>query len=311
MIKKALILPYFGTFPNYFIFFLESVKANHEFDFILFTDQTVGFSAQNLQIVQMTWSEMQKRIRTKLGEDVCIEKPYKLCDYRPAYGHIFSDYLSEYDYWGHCDCDLIFGDLSLLRKYFTDDYERIGECGHLIFYKNTNEVNSYFRTLRSSCAPSWDTVSHTPKSCSYDEYGGMNQLCEENRILYTHPRLFDDIIFYRKNFYSRRDMGGRGNASNPRTPIFFEYENGHLFRHYFLSKKWHKDESLYVHFQKRSMLIETNNIHHFLMIPNKFISPSISRDSILKECSPPLIDFKYAHIMFKYHVRNFLKFLTK
>ena len=42
---------------------------------------------------------------------VTLDRPYKLCDFKPAYGFIFGEYLKEYDYWGHCDIDIVWGDL--------------------------------------------------------------------------------------------------------------------------------------------------------------------------------------------------------
>ena len=39
MKKAAIILPYFGTLPNYFQIFLNSCSYNNCFDFIIFTDQ--------------------------------------------------------------------------------------------------------------------------------------------------------------------------------------------------------------------------------------------------------------------------------
>ena len=43
-----------------------------------------------------------------------VNSPYKLCDYKPVYGLIFDEDLQDYDFWGHCDVDLIFGDI---RKF--------------------------------------------------------------------------------------------------------------------------------------------------------------------------------------------------
>jgi hypothetical protein len=37
---------------------------------------------------------------------------------RPAYGLIFSDYTRDYDFWGYCDIDVIFGNI---RAFMTDE----------------------------------------------------------------------------------------------------------------------------------------------------------------------------------------------
>ena len=84
-----------------------------------------------------------------LGFDVAVESGYKLCDFKPAYGHIFADYIREYDFWGYCDVDVIFGNI---RSFITDEllseYDVINArhdylTGCFSLYRNT----PYFREL--------------------------------------------------------------------------------------------------------------------------------------------------------------------
>ena len=62
------------------------------------------------------------------------------------YGEIFEDYLLGYDFWGMCDMDMIFGDLS---RFITTDilekHDKIYQLGHLTLYRNNKEVNGRFR----------------------------------------------------------------------------------------------------------------------------------------------------------------------
>ena len=37
--------------------------------------------------------------------------PYTLVEYKPAYGHIFAEYLKPYTHWGYGDLDMVFGDI--------------------------------------------------------------------------------------------------------------------------------------------------------------------------------------------------------
>ena len=53
----------------------------------------------------------------KMALDINIQKPYKLCDFKPAYGKIFEDYLEAYDFWVHCDLDIRWGDI---RKFIPE-----------------------------------------------------------------------------------------------------------------------------------------------------------------------------------------------
>lgn len=112
------ILPYFGKLPNMFPFWLESCKLNTTVDFLIATDQDIKCDASNIKVLSTSLSDIKKRLERVLGMQVWLEKPYKLCDFKPLYGEIFSNYVDGYDFWGYCDCDLIFGDI---RKFLTEE----------------------------------------------------------------------------------------------------------------------------------------------------------------------------------------------
>ena len=44
----------------------------------------------------MTFNELRKLIQSKFDFEISLEKPYKLCDFRPAYGFLFEEYLKEF-----------------------------------------------------------------------------------------------------------------------------------------------------------------------------------------------------------------------
>ena len=64
---------------------------------------------------------------------------------KPAYGYIFSDFISGYKMWGHCDIDTLMGHL---EDFITDRdiaiYDKMFTLGHMIIYKNTEENNRLF-----------------------------------------------------------------------------------------------------------------------------------------------------------------------
>ena len=47
-----------------------------------------------------------------------INLPYILVEYKPAFGHIFAEYLKDYSHWGYSDLDVVFGDMS---RWIDDD----------------------------------------------------------------------------------------------------------------------------------------------------------------------------------------------
>ena len=88
---------------------LESCKRNPTVDFLLFTDCNSGGGEMpcNLKVYTISFSDLRERIARLYNFPIALNKPYKLCDFRPAYGHIFEEELKVYDFWGFCDMDMI------------------------------------------------------------------------------------------------------------------------------------------------------------------------------------------------------------
>ncbi|KID48602.1 hypothetical protein C095_10020 [Fusobacterium necrophorum subsp. funduliforme B35] len=81
-------------------------------DWLIYTDNRTGYSyPKNVIVRYITLEEIRERIEKSIGFSISLHRAYKLCDFRPIYGDIFQDDIKEYQYWGHCDCDLIFGDI--------------------------------------------------------------------------------------------------------------------------------------------------------------------------------------------------------
>lgn len=121
-----------------------SAQCYHRF--LLFTDDTPTHLPENMHLHPTTFAALQRRVAGCFDFAITLHTPYKLCDYKPAYGEIFAPELSGYDFWGYGDMDLIFGDL---RAYFTEDklrkYDKFYAFGHLSLYRNTPENNAVYR----------------------------------------------------------------------------------------------------------------------------------------------------------------------
>lgn len=145
--KIALIMPYFGNFPNYFALWECSASKNRDIDFLVFTNYPRENSYKNIIYIQCEFHEIKKRIEREIGFPPMLTNAYKIVDYKPLYGCIFHEYLKDYSHWGYCDSDVIFGDLS---KFLTDarlnTYDRIYQHGHLCIYKNEHNINYRWKT---------------------------------------------------------------------------------------------------------------------------------------------------------------------
>lgn len=117
--KVALLICYFGKFPWYSHYFLHSCKYNPDIDFYLISDN-VPFSTlpSNVFFIRRTIKDIEKIALKKLGFKININNSYKLCDFKPTYGFLFSELIKAYDFWGCGDIDVIFGDI---RKFITNE----------------------------------------------------------------------------------------------------------------------------------------------------------------------------------------------
>lgn len=274
MKKIALIILYFGQLPNYTKLFFHSLKYNSSIDLLLFTDQKIDIQLDNLIVYNTTFDNIKDKIQSKFDFSIVLDRPYKLCDYKPVYGYIFKKELKKYDFWGHCDLDMILGDL---REFLTEDvlnnYEKIYQYGHLCLYKNTEENNKRFM---SKVGKDYRQVFTTSKICFFDEVVGMEKKYRLLGIPTYKKRDCADICpwhdsFQRADCHYEDLTEEEKKVFNYNKQIFY-WENGHVYRAYMIGNRVFKDEFNYIHFQKRK--INFNNI------PNAFY---ITREGIFEK----------------------------
>lgn len=154
--KFALISVFFGTEPFWMPAFVLSCRYNTDIDWLFFTNlPKPEFCPNNLKYFHFSLDDFNRLSSNKLLLKVNISSnyTYKICDFRPAFGEIFEDYLVEYDFWGHCDIDVVWGDI---KKYLTqiemDKYDivtsRVGRIsGHFCLFRNESSVNSSYHWI--------------------------------------------------------------------------------------------------------------------------------------------------------------------
>jgi hypothetical protein len=152
MKKICFVVVYFGKWPIWFPAFLHSCKNNPTVNWIFFTDcGSTAHHSPNVVFYNTTLSQMRELIKERIGKESVLEDRYKICDYKSVYGILFEDYLKDFDFWGHCDIDIIWGDI---RKYTTEEIldkhhifstrkERMS--GHFSLFRNTPGINQLFR----------------------------------------------------------------------------------------------------------------------------------------------------------------------
>ncbi|CAA9203692.1 hypothetical protein FLA105534_04872 [Flavobacterium bizetiae] len=189
MKKIGLINCYFGNFPWYFSFFIKSCETNPTVDFIIFSDSKYdGYLPENVKIIHFTLTDFNLLASTKLGFEITVKKAYKLCDFKPSYGVLFSDFLVGYDFWGMCDIDIIFG---RIREFMTDElleeYDVINTrhdylTGSFLLFKNNTEINSLFTKSKD-----YKKIFTSDKHYCFDECNFKHMQLELNMNIFDVP----------------------------------------------------------------------------------------------------------------------------
>lgn len=166
----CILIPYFGKFPKSFDLYLYSC-SKQKIDFYYLTDCKIPKKTySNTFFIKMSFLEYCQLVSKKLDVDFYPKRTYKLCDIRPFLQFIHKDIVSQYDFWGWADVDLIYGDTSEflspenLSKYnlITSHSERI--AGHFTIIR----TNSRYAKLGYKI-PNWKSLIASEINKGMDE----------------------------------------------------------------------------------------------------------------------------------------------
>jgi hypothetical protein len=184
--KIVIMVCYYGSFPWYFKYFLHSCKFNPTVNFIIFTDLEYEQGLpKNVAFVKKSLNEIKILAADKLGYAVAIDTPYKLCDYKPVLGLLFSDYLQGYDFWGQSDIDVIYGDI---RGFLTNDllatYDFVSSrnewaTGCFTLFRNNELMNNIFKRGKDC-----QKVFADPEYRAFDEFNFLHCEISEERTVW-------------------------------------------------------------------------------------------------------------------------------
>lgn len=250
-LNSCFVICWFGPFPEYFPVWLQTVRENPDFDFMIFTDNkkpTKYSIPNNVIIKKMTLSEFKHKSEDILNLKCSVERPYRICDFRPMFGLIFAEELSNYDFWGYCDLDLVFGKINnFVNKDKLTKYDAIFNGGHFTLIRNVQKMNTLFS--QKGGAFDYKTVVKHNAVFAFDEITGIQQIAQNHNIkaLYTIPYVDADVKY--KQLRSVMDI------ENPDLQCFY-WEKGQLYR-VKLEKKGKFFENLaYIHLQKRPIEVK-------------------------------------------------------
>jgi hypothetical protein len=167
----AILIPYFGAWPVWINFFIESCRANKTIDWILFSDaDPPDNQCPNVKHVKVTFPDYRRQISQALGVEVGAEAPYKLCDVRPALALIHAELVRGYDFVGFGDLDVIYGDIrSIYDEGVLTNYDLLSTSptrvsGHFCLMRNHPDIVTAFRR-----APGWKDAMARTDYVNFDE----------------------------------------------------------------------------------------------------------------------------------------------
>lgn len=195
--KICIIYCYIGKFPWYFPFFLKSCEYNPTIDFIIVTDQPkLENCANNIKFIKMDLHEVNTLANEQLGFQTNISYAYKLCDFKPTFGVIFSELLAVYDFWGFGDIDVIFGNI---RGFYTtellSEYDVISSrpdylTGCLCLFKNNFLINRLYEESKD-----YRLVLQSEKYYGFDECNFQFQRLKEGKSILENNSEIEGLTY--------------------------------------------------------------------------------------------------------------------
>lgn len=237
MTTICFVLCYLGPLPRYFGTFLATCEVNEDVDFLIASDQPAPSGlGSNIRWLPATTEDLRERFSAALGFSAALEGGYKLCDYKPLFGHAFEGELEGYDFWGFTDPDLVWGHI---RSFATE--KRLAQNDVLSFrgrafisgpctlFRNMFTLNTLY--VRS---PSVERVFTMPKTTAFTETSGrwneqptIDELIRAGEIVSFSDVVRDavaqgDLRWLDEDEIVERDPDG--------CTFTFRWEGGHLYQ---------------------------------------------------------------------------------
>lgn len=323
--RVVFIIPFFGKFNNYFPAFLKTCECNPQFTWMIFTDDETKYNyPDNVIRYKMTFEELKEKISSKFDFNIEMPNAYKLCDFKPAYGYIFEEYIKEYDWWGHCDIDLLLGDLStFITDELLDNFDKLFCLGHMVLYKNTYENNRIFMDDYKGKAL-YKQVYSNPLICWFDEEwkddNNINRIFLNSGKKVLQVDWSANFLIWENEFirtvYKYNDTENKFlyENDNVRDALYY-WKDGKCKRAFIKDGILITEEFLYIHLQKRKMKMDpgilTNTM--FKIVPNRIdiLEADPEEENGYRKIKKDYICFQKLYIKRDRMIRNYKRRLKK
>jgi hypothetical protein len=238
-----LIVPYFGERPSYLPLVVRSMAHNPDVSWLLITDEPLPDAPPNVTVLRCRFADLAARIQGHFDFPISLQRPYKLCDFRPAFGEVFADELAGWDFWGHCDLDVVFGRIRDHLPPEAFEFDKVLIQGNFSLYRNTAEAAGWFRHEVGRI--SYRQALSTPAAQHFDEMAGMHYVLADLGVPYWQQPVIFDLSFHRYRTRAEHPAG--------RDPRRYAWEDGEVCEYRLEGGDIVRRTALLVHLQKRTM----------------------------------------------------------
>ncbi len=242
--SMRLVVPHFGDRPSWFPLVVRSMASNPDVHWLLYTERPVADAPPNVTVQLCEFEDLAARIGAHFAFEISLDRPYKLCDFRPAFGEIFAAELAGYDFWGHSDLDVIFGRIRDHLPPAAFRADKILFQGNFALYRNTPEAARWYRHEAGKI--SYYDVMTTPEARHFDEWGGIYWLLDDLGVRSWQEEAIFDLSF--------AEYRTRAESASSRRPRRYAWEDGEVCE-YTLGRggRVERRTALLAHIQKRVM----------------------------------------------------------
>jgi hypothetical protein len=263
------------------------MRSNVDVDWLIFTDDNTPYDwPENVRVEKMSFEELRRYVQSRFEFEVALNRPYKLCDFKPAYGYIFEEYLAGYEFWGHCDLDVVFGRIMhFLPDAVLDNYDKIFELGHMTIYRNSVSNNRRFMDCLHG-EKRYQMVFSDNHSVMFDE-GNHASVCtiwNEHGYSVWKEHYCADIV-QKSCFFNLTDFDAASYTYHPETRRhqIFWWDHGILTLSYMEQGEYFEKEYMYIHLIRRTAEMRIHmpeDCERYKIIPHEFVE---LRSAITKE----------------------------
>jgi tetratricopeptide (TPR) repeat protein len=240
-----MLCPYFGRWPTWINFFVESCKWNPDVHWRIYTDcGEPENKAGNIDFIPISFDDYKALVRERLKVAFDPVAPYKLCDLKATLGVVHEKEIIGYPFFGYGDIDVVYGDISRFygeKKLAALDVvsthpERLS--GHFAVLRNTSALRRAFERI-----PEYRALLETPQLTGMDESGFSEIFLNSTKERSLFVERYSTVLCWRgwhdgTMNYPQRWFWRRGHLTNER-----DGEREFLYLHFmrWQSPRWIND----------------------------------------------------------------------